>query len=298
LSRGEAKRVSGVRLLAPAKINFTLEVLGKRPDGYHEVRLLMAGVSLYDELSFKPAKTLSLATDKKGLDAGEGNLIIKAARALQKVAGQELGARIKLKKRIPLGGGLAGGSTNAAATLVGLNTLWKLKLKPARLLELAASLGSDVPFCLRSGWAIATGRGEKLQALRLRRKLWLVLANPGFEVSTQWAYQSVGAARPQGRNLSLAAFKALEKGRLPALDAAAVNDLEPVTTQRHGEIDALKGLMLKSGALLSRMSGSGPTVLGLFENEAAAKKAYQVVKKKAAVAVCVHTLGAIPKIKN
>jgi 4-diphosphocytidyl-2-C-methyl-D-erythritol kinase len=298
LSPSLAKRPAGLRLLAPAKVNFTLEVLGKRPDGYHEVRLLMAGVSLFDELSFKPARTLSLTTDKKGLDVGEGNLIIKAARALQKAAGQELGARIHLKKRVPLGGGLAGGSTNAAATLTGLNTLWGLKLKPARLLELAAGLGSDVPFCLRSGWAIATGRGEKLQALRLRRKLWLVLANPGFEVSTQWAYQSVEAIRPQGPNLSLAAFKALEKRQLPSLDAAAVNDLEPVTALRYAEINALKELMLKSGALLSRMSGSGPTVLGLFENEAAAKKAYQVVKKNAAVAVCVHTLGAIPKIRN
>ena len=137
------------------------------------------------------------------------------------------------------------------------------------------------PSASNSGWAIATGRGEKLQALRLKRKLWLVLANPGFEVSTQWAYQSVSAIRPKGRHLSLTAFKALEKGKWPSLDAVAVNDLEPVTTQRHPEIDALKALMLKSGALLSRMSGSGPTVLGLFENEAAAKKGLSsAVKKK------------------
>jgi 4-diphosphocytidyl-2-C-methyl-D-erythritol kinase len=284
-----------LHLLAPAKVNFSLEVLGKRRDGYHEVRLLMAGVSLFDELSFKPAKTLSLSCDLPGLDLGAGNLIMKAARAMQRAASQELGAQIHLKKRIPLGGGLAGGSTDAAATLKGLNRLWDLKLKPAVLHKLAAGIGSDVPFCLESGWAIGTGRGEKLKPLSLRRKLWLVLANPGFEVSTKWAYQNVVGSKGGGRNLSRAAFEAIQAKDLSALSRAAINDLEPVTVGRYPEINALKSLMTDTGAQLTRMSGSGPTVLGLFENEAAAKKAYQAIKNRVAVAIFVSTLGVIPK---
>jgi 4-diphosphocytidyl-2-C-methyl-D-erythritol kinase len=284
-----------IRLLAPAKVNFSLEVLGKRRDGYHEVRLLMAGVSLYDELSFKPAKHLSLTCDLPGLDLGAGNLIIKAARAMQRAAGEERGAQIHLKKRIPLGGGLAGGSTDAAATLKGLNSLWSLRLKAPALHKLAASLGSDVPFCLESGWAIATGRGEKLKALSLRRKLWLVLANPGFEVSTKWAYQSVAGIKPSGRNFSRLAFEAIQAKDAAALEKAAVNDLEPVTAGRYVEIGHLKSLMREAGASLTRMSGSGPTVLGLFENEAKAESAYKIIKNHVAVAVCVSTIGAIPK---
>jgi 4-diphosphocytidyl-2-C-methyl-D-erythritol kinase len=282
-----------VTLLAPAKINWTLEVLGKRPDGYHEVRLLMAGVALYDTLTFKPAKTLRLTSDHKSLDLGAGNLIIKAALALQKATGISAGAHIHLKKRIPLGGGLAGGSTDAAATLKGLNKLWRTRLMPAALQRLAAGLGSDVPFCLNSGWAIATGRGEKLKALALRRKLWIVLANPGFEVSTAWAYGSaVAPARPRG-NLSRRAFQAIQARDLAGLERAAVNDLEPVTAGKYKEIGALKSIFRDKGAQLTRMSGSGPTVLALFENEAKAKSAYQFIKKRTVTAVLTHTIGAV-----
>jgi 4-diphosphocytidyl-2-C-methyl-D-erythritol kinase len=160
---------------------------------------------------------------------------------------------------------------------------------------LASGIGSDVPFCLESGWAIATGRGEKLKPLSLRRKLWLVLANPGFEVSTKWAYQSVAEGRGSGRNLSRAAFEAIQAQDLGALARAALNDLEPVTAARYLEINRLKSMLLDSGAQLARMSGSGPTVLGLFENEAAAKKGYQAVKNHVAVAVFVSTIGSIPK---
>lgn len=286
---------ASVHLLAPAKVNFTLEVLGKRGDGYHEVRLLMAGVSLFDELTFKPAKALSLTCDMDGLDLGPGNLVMKAARAMQRAAGEERGAHIHLKKRIPLGGGLAGGSTDAAATLKGLNTLWGLKLKPAVLHKLAAGIGSDVPFCLESGWAIATGRGEKLKPQSLRRKLWLVLANPGFEVSTKWAYQSIATVRRNTRNLSRNAFEAIQAKDIKALERAAVNDLEPVTAGRYTEINHLKSLMRETGAIFSRMSGSGPTVMGLFENEADAKSAYNIIKNHVAVAVWVSTIGSIPK---
>jgi 4-diphosphocytidyl-2-C-methyl-D-erythritol kinase len=200
-----------------------------------------------------------------------------------------------LKKRIPLGGGLAGGSTDAATTLRGLNTLWGLGLDRTELLELAARLGSDVPFCLESGWAIATGRGEKLEPLSQRRRLWVVLANPGFEVSTKWAYGAVRSTRKAIPNLSRRAYRAIQARDVAKLERYGVNDLEPVTAGQHKEINRLKTLMTENGAQWTRMSGSGPTVMGLFENEAKAKNAYKFMKKKAKVAVCVSTISRIPK---
>jgi 4-diphosphocytidyl-2-C-methyl-D-erythritol kinase len=280
-------------LAAPAKINLSLEVLGKRNDGYHEVRMLMAGLSLADSLSFKAAKQLRLSCDLPGLDCGEGNLVLRAARALQKATGRAAGADISLKKRIPVGGGLAGGSTDAAAALKGLNTLWDCGLSMDALAKLGATLGSDIPFCLRSGWAIATGRGEKLKQLGLRRKLHFVLLNPGFEVSTKWAYQSLGSVRGNRRNLSRAAFEAVQSKDLAALNRAAVNDLEPVTSGRYTEIAALRRLLDLKGAQISRMSGSGPSVWGLFKDETSAKSACKELKNDVPVALYVSTIGEL-----
>ena len=280
---------------APAKINLSLEVLGKRSDGFHEVRMLMAGVSLADQLSFKAAPDLRLTCDLPGMDCGEDNLILRAARSLQKATGCKAGAHIALKKRIPLGGGLAGGSTDAAAALKGLNELWSLGLSREALRKIGATFGSDIPFCIDSGWALATGRGEKLLPLSLRRKLHFVLLNPGFEVSTKWVYQSLGRL-PQNRpNLSRAAFDALEAGDEAALAKAAVNDLESVTAARYKEIGLLKEALLAEGAQLSRMSGSGPSVWGLFKNENAAKIAQKALNGKVALALTVSTIG---RLKN
>jgi 4-diphosphocytidyl-2-C-methyl-D-erythritol kinase len=284
-----------LRLLAPAKINLSLEVLGKRNDGYHEVRMLMAGVALFDELSFKAADKLSLSCDLAALDCGPSNLILRAATALQKSTGHQGGASICLKKRIPLGGGLAGGSTDAAATLVGLNKLWKLRLNVEALRRIGATLGSDIPFCVESGWALATGRGEKLKALSLRRKLHFVLANPGFEVSTKWAYGSLPRLAPPKHNRSKQAFEAIQAKDLATLERASVNDLEPVTAARYAEIRVLKGLMLEHGAQMTRMSGSGPTVWGLFDTETAAEKAYKKLKNHAKMVAVVQTLNQIPE---
>ena len=280
-------------LQAPAKINLSLEVLGKRNDGFHEVRMLMAGVSLADELTFRAAKDLKLSCDLKGLDCGEGNLILRAARALQKATGCSAGAHIGLKKRIPLGGGLAGGSTDAAAALKGLNELWDLGLSLDALRKIAATFGSDIPFCVESGWALATGRGEKLQPLSLRRKLTFVIANPGFEVSTKWAYQSLGTLPKNRRNLSRAAFEAVQSKDLEALAKAAINDLESVTAARYKEIGVLKQALLDQGAQISRMSGSGPSVWGLFKDETAAEKACKAIKKLVPVALVVSTVGKL-----
>jgi 4-diphosphocytidyl-2-C-methyl-D-erythritol kinase len=278
-------------LQAPAKINLTLEILAKRADGYHEVRMLMAGVSLADELSFEAAPGLSLSCDLPGLDCSEKNLVLRAARALQKVLGREAGAKIHLTKRIPLGGGLAGGSTDAAATLKGLNQLWEGGLDRDALRRIAAELGSDVPFCLEGGWAYATGRGEQLETLPAPDDLHLVLANPGFEVSTQWAYSKVGTLSLSKRNVSREAFQAIQTKNIPALDLATINDLEKVTSAHYPDIVRLEQTFLAEGALISRMSGSGPTVWGLFKDADASEKACEIIKKMDIRAVAVHTMG-------
>jgi 4-diphosphocytidyl-2-C-methyl-D-erythritol kinase len=283
-------------LAAPAKINFTLEVLGKRHDGFHEVRMLMAGISLHDTLSFEPWEECVLECDHPDLDCGASNLILKAARILQKKAGKPLGARIHLTKRIPLGAGLAGGSADAAAALLGLNTLWKLKLGMEQLSKLSLQLGSDIPFCMESGWAIATGRGEKLKRLTQRKKFHILLLNPGFEVSTKWAYQNVDTLPGTRRNLSFLVWESLQAKDFDRVNKIALNDLERVTAREHGEIGQMRQDLTGAGAVVARMSGSGPTVWGLFEDETDLKKAEKVLKNKYKYVIPVSTISKIPTI--
>jgi 4-diphosphocytidyl-2-C-methyl-D-erythritol kinase len=283
-------------LAAPAKINFTLEVLGKRHDGFHEVRMLMAGVSLHDTLRFEPWEECVLECDHPELDCGAGNLILKAARVLQKKAGKALGARIHLTKRIPLGAGLAGGSADAAAAFVGLNKLWGLKLGMEVLRKLSAQLGSDIPFCMESGWAIATGRGEKLKPLTQRKKFHLLLLNPGFEVSTKWVYQNVDSLPGTRRNLSSLVWEALSEKDFDRVNKLALNDLERVTARAHVEIGIMRQTLSEAGAVVTRMSGSGPTVWGLFEDETTLKKAEKALKNKYKHVIAVSTISKIPII--
>src|SRR4030042_3844503 len=169
-----------ISLQAYAKINLTLEVLSKRPDGYHEIASVLQAISLADTLTFEPAETLDLNCNVPELQTGD-NLVLKAARLLKEISGYKKGARINLTKRIPLAAGLGSGSTDAAATLLGLNKLWGLNLAHNKLLELAAKLGSDVPFFLYGGTALAQGRGEKLTALPAATELWMILLKPAIE---------------------------------------------------------------------------------------------------------------------
>jgi 4-diphosphocytidyl-2-C-methyl-D-erythritol kinase len=285
-------------LAAPAKINFSLEVLGKRLDGFHDVRMLMAGVSLHDTLAFEPWEECVLECDQKDLDCGASNLILKAARLLQKKAGSSMGARIRLTKRIPLGAGLAGGSADAAATLLGLNTLWGLKLGMGELRTLSLQLGSDVPFCMESGWAIASGRGEKLKPLTQRKKFHVLLLNPGFEVSTKWVYQNVDTLPGPRRNLSSLVWDALNEKDFERVNKIALNDLERVTAREHVEIGQMRQELTDAGAVVARMSGSGPTVWGLFKDETTLNKAEKSLKNKYKYVIPVTTISKIPLISK
>lgn len=249
---------------SPAKVNLILKVLRRREDGYHDIASLMQKVSLADEMEFSPRREgIALACPGSHLPTGEGNLVVRAARALFAEAGFAGGVEITLRKRIPTAAGLGGGSSNAATTLTVLNDLFQLGFDRERLIRIGARLGADVPFFLYGSTAWAFGIGEILEPAEPPPGMWLVLVNPGFEVPTKWVYQSLNLPLTKTPlKYSIPSFSGIRE-----LAAALSNDLEKVTVARYPVLEELKGFLLRQGALGSLMSGSGPTVFGLFENE-------------------------------
>jgi 4-diphosphocytidyl-2-C-methyl-D-erythritol kinase len=249
-------------LSAAAKINLVLELLGTRADGYHEIATVMQTVDLSDRLVIEDAEVLELRATAPDVPTDGTNLVLKSAQALREAAGLDRGARITLDKRIPVAAGLGGGSTDAAATLVGLNRLWGLRWPAARLAEVAVTLGMDVPFFLRGGVAVGTGRGEKLEPVR-GTALALVLVNPGVGASTAAIY---GGVTPEmysdgGRVRRMVAAL---RSRRPAKVAASLgNGLELVAAPMHGQVRQMEAALLAAGALGAAMSGSGLTVFGV-----------------------------------
>jgi len=264
-------------LKSPAKINLFLEVLKKRDDGYHEIVSLIQAVDLCDELVLeKRKKGVVVTCDHPDCPTDESNLAFKAASMLLEEETTKEGVSIHINKKIPISAGLGGGSSNAAATLKGINQLYQLKLPDKKLHDLASRIGSDVPFFLYSGQALVKGRGEKIKPINIMyRDYWLVLVCPGFEVSTRWAYQNVKISLTKERkefnleNLENGSvfFKALRSFR---------NDLEEVVSKRYPVVQKIKEILENSGALKSSMSGSGPTVYGVFDRK---PQAEEVTKK-------------------
>lgn len=249
-------------LNAAAKVNLVLEVLGKRDDGYHELVTVMQAVDLSDRITLEDADLVELCSASPGVPVDGRNLAVKAATALRAAAGVTRGVRITLDKRIPVAAGLGGGSTDAAAVLLGLNRLWRLRWPVARLEEVATGLGMDVPFFLRGGTALATGRGERIEPMR-GRSLGVVLVNPRFALSTAEMY---GRVTPQmysdgGHAKTLCAARG---ARSPARVAASLyNGLQEAAVGAHPVIGRIRAALLAAGALGAVMSGSGPTVFGV-----------------------------------
>jgi 4-diphosphocytidyl-2-C-methyl-D-erythritol kinase len=262
-----------IALRAPAKINLCLRVLGRRPDGYHDLESAFQMVGLYDNVAIRSRRSgIALTVEGESLPDGPGNLAYDAAAALAREAGGSRGASIHLVKRIPLGAGLGGGSSDAAAVLIGLNRLWTLRWSRTRLAELGAALGSDVPFFFFGPTAWVTGRGERVApAPRWRPSpagampCWAVLVNPGFAVSTRWAFEALGLTNTREADKMPRSLKAL-----PAAPWSIPNDLERVTAATYPVIEEMKTRLLKAGASVARMSGSGPTVFGVFATRAEA----------------------------
>lgn len=250
---------------AYAKINLGLDVLGKRPDGYHEVRMVMQSIGLSDTVEIEEGEGLKVETDHGGLAGGPDNLAWKAAELLSRCCGKRPNVHIRLNKKIFLAAGLAGGSSDAAAVLRGLNRLWRLNMNAAELEKLAAELGSDIPFCITGGTALSEGRGEILTELPEAPELLLVLAKPKLEVATGWVYSNFRQQQAGQRPDIDGIIKALEQGAAEALLASCGNVLESVTIPAHPVIAGIKQGMLAAGAKYALMSGSGPTVFAVVE---------------------------------
>jgi len=250
-------------LRTSAKVNLVLEVLGKRPDGYHELSTVMQAVDLFDRLTVETAGAITLETSEAALPTDDRNLVVRAARLLREAADVDAGARIVLDKRIPVAAGLGGGSSDAAATLWALNRLWGLRWRRERLVELAVKLGMDVPFFLGRGRALGTGRGEVLRPLPGVGGYAMVLVNPGVGLSTQEVYGRVPKgwrAEPEGTRRML---DALKKRSGAGVAAALTNHLERWVEPAMPVIGHMKAALMAAGALGAAMSGSGPTVFGL-----------------------------------
>jgi 4-diphosphocytidyl-2-C-methyl-D-erythritol kinase len=256
--------------LAPAKINLCLHVLGKRPDGYHELAMLMQRVSLYDTLRIALVAERGVRVVCKGVELPPGgeNIAARAARRMLELSGADCGVEIAIDKAIPVAAGLGGGSSDAAAVLMGLDEMLSTALGKERLMAEGGKLGADVPFFIFKEPAWATGIGDCLETVPSLAPLWYVLVNPGVAVSTAWVYQNLGLTSP-GTVARMPGFLETTAGVVRLLH----NDLEGVTIPRYPVIASLKERLLGLGAAGALMSGSGPTVFGVFEGVEAARAA-------------------------
>ncbi|MBW4084880.1 4-(cytidine 5'-diphospho)-2-C-methyl-D-erythritol kinase [Paenibacillus sp. S150] len=261
---------------APAKINLMLDVLRKRADGFHEVEMIMTMVDLADRLELSELKRDSIIISSQAgyIPLDEKNLAFQAARLIKDRYNVRSGVHIHLDKRIPVAAGLAGGSSDAAATLRGLNRLWRLGIPAQELQELGAELGSDVPFCVTGGTALATGRGEQLTPIQSPPQCWVVLAKPPINVSTAEVYGRVRAGSIAVHPSASRMQEAIAAGDFAAVCAGLGNVLEDVTLKLHPEVQQLKEAMVKLGADGVLMSGSGPTVFGLVSKQSKVARIY------------------------
>jgi 4-diphosphocytidyl-2-C-methyl-D-erythritol kinase len=277
-------------LESPAKINLRLEILRKREDGYHELKTIFQKISLHDTLHFflKKGKGISITTDHRGLPVGKTNLIYRAAQSILKRSNYRGGVTVEIEKRIPLGAGLGGGSSNAATTLKGLNQLLEMNLSRKELMELGLEIGADVPFFFLKGAALGSGIGERLKKIELPH-LWYVLIYPNFEVSTRWAYENFDKLLSTSTLSKLQKSKGLTNQRfhinlgkflktLKGVSQILFNHLEAVVSKEYPQIDVMKKMLFSAGGMGALMTGSGPTVFGLFPGERIATKAYEKIE--------------------
>lgn len=259
--------MDGYQIKAYAKINLGLDVVRRLPNGYHEVRMVMQNVGLWDELTLERAEGgITITTDADGLSTGEDNLIYRAARLMLDKYGCP-GLRVHLQKNIPIAAGMAGGSTDAAAVMKGINHLYRLGLSPAQLMEDGVAIGADVPYCILGGTALAEGIGEKLTPLPPLPPCHILIAKPDISVSTKYVYEHLDAGGLEAHPDIDGMVQAIRDGSLRGVLERMANVLETVTVPAHPVIADIKARMRELGAADSLMSGSGPTVFGIFRQE-------------------------------
>ena len=271
-----------IQLKALAKINLGLDVLRRREDGYHEVKMIMQTIGLHDDLEIRKTKTpgIQVKTNLYYLPTNENNLVYKAAKLLMDEFQIQDGVSIQLKKRIPVAAGMAGGSSDGAAVLWGINQMYGLGLSMQALMERGVRLGADVPYCIQRGTALAEGIGEKLSVLPPMPKCTILIAKPGISVSTKFVYENLHAndLKPEQHPDIDGMIEAIKQKDLYGIADRFGNVLETVTIPAYPVIQEIKDLMMEHGAIGALMSGSGPTVFGLFTNPKAAAKAHEEMR--------------------
>jgi 4-diphosphocytidyl-2-C-methyl-D-erythritol kinase len=274
------KTMDELAVKALAKINLGLDVLRRREDGYHEVKMVMQTIHLYDQLHLKKIESgIYLETNLGFLPVDESNLAYRAARLMKEKYQIEEGIDIRLNKRIPVAAGMAGGSTDAAGVLYGINELFNLGIKRKELMELGVQIGADVPYCIMRGTALAEGIGEKLTSLPPMVKCPVVIAKPQVSVSTKYVYENLKLDEHTQHPDIDALIQNIRTKDLPAIAGSMGNLLETITAKKYPEIEKIKELMRENGALNAMMSGSGPTVFGLFDELETAKMAAAIVRQ-------------------
>lgn len=280
-----------------AKVNLTLEVLGKRPDNYHELRMIMQSVSISDQLKFtlnQSSPNISITSSNSELPLNEDNIIAKIFNFLQKKLELKTGLNVEITKNIPIAAGLAGGSSNAAATILAINKLYNLNLTEKDFFDICTKFGSDIYFSFIGGSKLATGRGEILKNINIP-KLHFVLINPNFPVSTADVFRNLKIQNlPKINQAFLQKLEVNQPISYQEICQNMLNNLETVTTKMHSEINEIKELLLDNGASASMMSGSGPTCFGIFESPYAAQKAAENIQSNKKN-YWVHTAHSVPQ---
>ena len=273
-----------LKLKARAKINLGLDVVRKREDGYHEVRMIMQMINLYDKITLrkKTEPGITVTTNLSYLPVNEDNLVYRAAKLLMDEFQVDGGLEIELQKYIPGAAGMAGGSTDAASVMVGVNKIFQLGLNKKQLMERGVKIGADVPFCIMRGTALAEGIGEELTPLPAMPHCSLVIAKPKIHVSTKFVYGNLKVKELTEHPDIDGQVQALRENDLEQLVARMGNVLETVTIPAYPVIDEIKHMMMKYGAMGAMMSGSGPTVFGIFEKEDKAQEVCRLLKKEKA----------------
>lgn len=268
--------MNSISLKSRAKINLSIDVIGKREDGYHIVEMIMQTIDLYDNIKLKELNedNIVVKSECSYIPLNEDNIVYKAAKLIKEKMNIKKGIEIFIKKNIPVAAGMAGGSSNAAAVLVGLNKLWKLDLSNNELRELGLKLGADVPFCIEGGTALAQGIGEKLTYIKgMNEDIKILVCKPDIFVSTKEVYQSLDINNIEKRPNNELLIESLKNNDIEFVAKNMVNVLESVTSKKYSDIQAIENIITKNGAIGTMMSGSGPTVFGFFDNEEKALKA-------------------------
>lgn len=273
--------MNSICIKARAKINLSLDVLGKREDGYHDVKMIMQSISLHDKvfLNFTDDKDIKISCDKRWVPSNSDNIAYKAAKILIDKFNLNKGVDIKIAKNIPVAAGLAGGSADAAAVLKGMNEMFSLDLKQEELMQIGKTIGADVPFCVKGGTMLAEGIGEVLTEIEPLKNVDIVLIKPRFSVSTAWVYKNLNFEKIILRPDTDDIISLIENRDLQNLGKKMVNVLEAVTIEKYEIIREIKEKLVKLGAFGSMMSGSGPTVFGIFQDRFAAQKAYEELNR-------------------